>query len=85
MNTLRRDTNGLLEANSERARAFVQPAYADPERKAKDAGVRRAKQEVPSDKDSDGDDQLLAYREGCDTDSEEFLSTIPFFSRVKGP
>lgn len=30
MNNIRRDTNGLLKVNSERARGLVQPQYVEP-------------------------------------------------------
>lgn len=52
VNTLRKDTNCLLEVNCERARGFVQPQYAETKRKAKYNVVRSIiKQEVLSDGD----------------------------------
>ena len=83
VSTLRRDTNGLLEVHSERARKVERPQYAEPDQK--DHGVRRIKKEEPSDVDSDDYEDQAARHDDSDDDSEELLSTIPFFSRVKGP
>lgn len=81
LKTLRRDTNDLLEKNSERARRVAQQQYEEPE---KINGIRRTKKYLRSDGDSVEHDQDNACRNDIETDSEDFFCLKFHFSCVNG-